>query len=121
MNIHSRTRAKYLLIFYSVKIYAQSNMDVLSFIWWNNLLKLLPSELLLLAQICTKSGGEGIGPIPKGRAGDLLLKERRGPTPNAPPPLDLLAPLLTKSWLYGPGDIYAGITSKRSLYFLNAK
>jgi len=85
MNIHSRTRAKYLLIFYSVKIYAQSNMDVLSFIWWNNLLKLLPSELLLLAQICTKSGGEGIGPIPKGRAGDLLLKERRGPTPNAPP------------------------------------
>ena len=28
MNIHSRTRAKYLLIFYSVKIYAQSNMDV---------------------------------------------------------------------------------------------
>jgi len=59
---------------------------------------MLPSELLLLAQICTKSGGEGIGPIPKGRAGDLLLKERRGPTPNAPP-LDLLAPLLTKSWL----------------------
>jgi len=28
MNIHSRTRAKYLLIFYSVKIYAHSNMDV---------------------------------------------------------------------------------------------
>lgn len=28
MNIHSRTRAKCLLIFYSVKIYAQSNMDV---------------------------------------------------------------------------------------------
>ena len=37
-------------------------------------------------------GGEGIGPIPKGRAGDLLLKERRGPTPNAPPPTRPIGP-----------------------------
>ena len=50
-------------------------------------------------------GGEGIrgkgrgrGPTPKGMVGDLLLRERRGLLLRAPP-LQILAPLLTKSWL----------------------
>jgi len=48
-------------------------------------------------------GGEGIkgkgrGPTPKGMAGDLLLREVRGLLLRAPP-LQILAPLLTKSWL----------------------
>ena len=50
-------------------------------------------------------GGEGIrgkgrgrGPTPKGMVGDLLLREGRGLLLRAPP-LQILAPLLTESWL----------------------